>query len=88
MQNNIVAFARRAADKWAVIMAGRFFTQVLKEGDSPAGRDAWKETVCLLPDGGPVSLRNVVTGHEVSSEGAISAGDVFTHIPVALLINE
>ncbi|MGQ0560744.1 MAG: malto-oligosyltrehalose synthase [Gemmatimonadota bacterium] len=76
---NVIAFARRHTDDWALIVAGRYFSQL---GPQPTGT-AWADTLLELPADAPHAWRNVLTG-EVSDGSHLEA--VLATYPFALLV--
>jgi (1->4)-alpha-D-glucan 1-alpha-D-glucosylmutase len=90
---HLFAFARRAGDACAIVAVPRLLARLLPEaGQEPLGRPVWQETHLLLPDVDPaLRWRNIFTGEclaPIKSEGRLSlaTAEVFSHLPVALLI--
>ena len=78
LANNVIAFARRHENEWAVISVARFFSQLLPHPTA----ETWRTTHLVLPANAPVSWRNAFTG-EVSDGSTLEA--VFGTLPFALL---
>ncbi|MCE5336312.1 MAG: malto-oligosyltrehalose synthase, partial [Desulfobacteraceae bacterium] len=87
-QDHIIAFARRHDRQWAVVVAPRFLTHLVQEGDFPTGARVWQDTEVILPEGAPASWRNAITGDVISASGMLKAGDVLLNFPVGLLMGE
>jgi (1->4)-alpha-D-glucan 1-alpha-D-glucosylmutase len=84
--SNIIAFARRSGEDWAVILAPRLLTQLSIVVRPPIGMRAWRDTTIALPEGAPVRWRNVITGEPVNSQdGHLPLFRALDHFPVALL---
>jgi len=87
--NHVIAFAWRHQRQWALVMAPRFLSHLISEGDFPLGKEVWQETRVILPHGTPAVWRNMLTDEEIlSGENALPVGDILFRFPVALLIGE
>jgi len=87
-RSHIIAFAWRYEQHWALVIAPRFLSHLVQEGDFPLGRQVWQNTEVIMPDGAPAAWRNVITGEEISAGRALSVGDILLSFPVALLMGE
>ena len=87
-RSHVIAFAWRYQRQWALVIAPRFLSQLIPEGDFPLGRHVWQDTEVVMPDGAPAAWRNVITGEALSAGQALSVGDVLLNFPVALLMGE
>jgi (1->4)-alpha-D-glucan 1-alpha-D-glucosylmutase len=87
-RGHVIAFARRYQQQWALVIAPRFLSHLVQEGDFPLGRQVWQDTEVIMPDGAPAAWRNVITGEELSAAKALSVGDILVSLPVALLMGE
>jgi (1->4)-alpha-D-glucan 1-alpha-D-glucosylmutase len=85
---NLVAFAREAEGRWALAVAPRFLTALVREGQAPLGKGVWQDTAVHLPPEAPANWSDVFTGQRCRSEGRIAVGEALSHFPVALLISE
>lgn len=83
--DNVVAFARSFENLWAVTVAPRLLTGVVREGEYPVGEGVWGETFLRLPAGAPEKWREAITGLPVRSEENLALRDVLKIFPVALL---
>lgn len=89
---HVVAFARRDAGRWIVVIAGRLFAGFGRPvGVVPAGDD-WGDTVVRLPTAAGASVpsppvfEDALTGeHHALAEGALRLARVLTEFPVAAL---
>ena len=86
-EENLVAFARRREKTWAITLCPRFLTEVIREGESPLGPQAWGDTRVLIPEEAPSLWREMITGTNVQSGQALLIGDVLKDYPAALLIS-
>ncbi|MDD1751066.1 MAG: malto-oligosyltrehalose synthase [Methanothrix sp.] len=83
---NIIAFARKHNDLWAITVVPRLTTALVGEGDYPLGRKVWSDDQIPLFSKSPHYWRNAITGQPLEAKGQLYAGDVLQHFPVALLI--
>ena len=88
LKGHVVAFARELGERRALVIAPRFPSGLVKDGEYPLGEAIWHETRVLPPTGSRLRWRNVLTGQTVQGEEAVWLREVFQHFPVALLINE
>ncbi|HZN12521.1 MAG TPA: malto-oligosyltrehalose synthase, partial [Blastocatellia bacterium] len=81
--HHVVAFARAAGGRAAVVAVGRFFSRL----EPAIGGEAWGGTELALGNGlASGEYREVLTGKVVGAAGgALPLGEVFAHLPVALL---
>ncbi|HUP89583.1 MAG TPA: hypothetical protein VM100_09540, partial [Longimicrobiales bacterium] len=77
--DNVIAFMRRDANEWALIVAGRYYTKL---GEGVVG-DAWVDSALSLPEGAPADWLNVLTGEHV---GSTRVSDIFRTAPFAILL--
>jgi (1->4)-alpha-D-glucan 1-alpha-D-glucosylmutase len=85
---HVVAFAREAGGRWALVVVPRFLTALVAENEAPLGNGIWRETAVVLPPGAPPTWRNVFTRQTLHGEGALALGEVLAHFPAALMISE
>ncbi len=85
--NHIIAFARRRNHSWALTIAPRFLTDMVREGQPPLGQDVWADTEIRLPQDAPSAWRDVLTGESAFGGPNLLAGDVLRHFPVSLLLH-
>ena len=87
-RSHVIAFAWRYQRQWALVMAPRFLSHLIQEGDFPLGRQVWQDTEVIMPNGAPAAWRNVITNEVLSAGQALSVGDILLSFPVALLMGE
>jgi (1->4)-alpha-D-glucan 1-alpha-D-glucosylmutase len=87
-RSHVIAFAWRYQRQWALVIAPRFLSHLIQEGDFPLGRQVWQDTEVLMPNGAPAAWRNVITSEVLSAGKALPVGDVLLSFPVALLMGE
>ncbi len=86
---HIVAFARRHDDRWAITVAPRLLTSVVRPGELPTGLRVWEDTRVHLPRSHPTAWKNIITGMSLETDGdEVAAGTVLEHFPVAFLFDE
>jgi len=92
-KDNVLAFARKREDDWAVAAVPRLVTRLLPPGEFPLGQKTWgTKSSLVLPEGAPQRWRNVFTGEELhlppgNRKKILPLHAVFRHFPVALLAN-
>ncbi|MGO9021293.1 MAG: malto-oligosyltrehalose synthase [Syntrophobacteraceae bacterium] len=87
-RSHVIAFAWRYEQQWALVVAPRFLSHLIQEGDFPLGRQVWQDTEVIMPDGAPATWRNVITGEVLSAGKALFVGDIVLSFPVALLMDD
>jgi (1->4)-alpha-D-glucan 1-alpha-D-glucosylmutase len=85
-KEQIVAYARREEREWAVMVAPRFLTALVREGEDPLGEERWKDTRLVLPEEAPEGWIDAVTGTEIKREKDLVVGEMLRFFPAALLI--
>jgi (1->4)-alpha-D-glucan 1-alpha-D-glucosylmutase len=85
-RNHVVAFARSHGRRWAVTIAPRFLTRVVKEGEYPLGYEVWQDTRVVLPAGADDEWDNPYTGEALAGTDSLPVGKSLKNFPVALLI--
>jgi (1->4)-alpha-D-glucan 1-alpha-D-glucosylmutase len=83
---NVVAFARRRDDEWAVAVVPRCTTQVTRAPRFPLGDDVWADTAVVMPEAAPAQWRNVFGGPTVSTAERLPVARAFATLPVALMV--
>ena len=87
-KDHIIAFARNQGKKWAITLAPRFLTPLIREGEDPFGQEIWGDTHIPLPEGIAGDWKNMITDQQVNDGRKLIIGEVLTHFPVALLMKE
>jgi (1->4)-alpha-D-glucan 1-alpha-D-glucosylmutase len=87
-RSHVIAFARKYEQRWAVVIASRFLSPLVQEGEFPFGREVWQDTEVRIPDRVPSEWRNALTNEVLSATNALAIGDVLHSFPVALLVGE
>ncbi|MFH1327567.1 MAG: malto-oligosyltrehalose synthase, partial [Candidatus Bathyarchaeota archaeon] len=92
-RKKIIAFCRKRNEEWAIIVAPRFLTSLIKLGEYPLGVKVWKNTQLLLPKNSPALWEEIFTQRNLHStkmehEDIFSVGCVLENFPVALLLNK
>jgi (1->4)-alpha-D-glucan 1-alpha-D-glucosylmutase len=85
--HHIIAYARVYGGAYAVTVAPRFFTRLIREGEYPLGTSVWHDTWIALPPGAPRRWTDAITDQTMDAEGMLLVGDVLKDFPVALLIS-
>ena len=87
-RNHVIAFAWRYEQQWALVVAPRFLSYLVQEGEFPLGRQVWQDTEVIMPGGAPAAWRNVITGEVLSAGKELFVGDIMLRFPVALLMGK
>jgi (1->4)-alpha-D-glucan 1-alpha-D-glucosylmutase len=87
---NILAFARNWENHWVLAVAGRCFTEIAHPGQPPIGREAWGDSLLLLPPQAPVNWVDILTGKTYRVDGSAQSPslplhEIFAYLPVGLL---
>ncbi|MBF0549849.1 MAG: malto-oligosyltrehalose synthase [Deltaproteobacteria bacterium] len=85
---HVMAFARIVDRQWAMVIAPRFLSHLVQEGDFPLGLEVWKDTEVVMPDGAPAQWRNLITNQVLSAGHRFPVGEALLSFPVALLRGE
>jgi (1->4)-alpha-D-glucan 1-alpha-D-glucosylmutase len=86
-RSNAVAFARRRARSWAVVVVPRLTAALGPAGSLPTGSRTWPATVVRLPPAAPERWSDVFTGAPVTApRGALRLGDALSILPVSVLV--
>jgi (1->4)-alpha-D-glucan 1-alpha-D-glucosylmutase len=86
--SHVIAFARRHEQQWAMVIAPRFLSRLVQEGNFPLGKQVWQDTEVITPDGAPAQWRNVITSEVLSGGKTLPVGEALLSFPVALLMGE
>jgi len=87
-KEHIIAFARNREKDWAVIVAPRFLTSLIGEGDLPLGPEVWDDTGIVPPKGIFTPWRDALSDQMVECGEALRVGEALKHLPASLLIGE
>lgn len=85
--NNIIAFARKHNNSYAIAIAPRFLTALVLEGKLPLGSSIWQDTAIPLPDEFPLHWTDAITGQVLTRKDGILIGEAFKTFPGCLLIS-
>lgn len=87
-KDHVVVLARRYRNAWAITIAPRLLTALMKEGEYPFGQQVWDDTRVVLPKGTPTLWKDIITGEAIKSEETLPINETLKHFPVALLMGE
>ncbi len=87
-KEHVVAFARKSTNSWAISIAPRFLTSLIKEGELPIGEHIWNDTYIVLPEDAPSLWRDAITTQMITSERTLPIAILLGHFPVALLVSD
>jgi (1->4)-alpha-D-glucan 1-alpha-D-glucosylmutase len=81
--DNVVAFARRHQDEWAITVVPRLVSGLTRPARWPTGPSVWLDTVIEFDGAGPAQWLNILTGEVLVTP--LVALRVFGTFPVAVL---
>jgi (1->4)-alpha-D-glucan 1-alpha-D-glucosylmutase len=81
----VIAYARMFEGDWAITIAPRFLTSLVKEDEMPLGAK-WEDTRIVLQGSPPSTWKDAVTGQIIRGEGEIMIGGALNRFPAALLL--
>ncbi|MBU4305660.1 MAG: malto-oligosyltrehalose synthase [Candidatus Omnitrophica bacterium] len=84
---SVIAYARKLNNSWAITVAPRFLTKIIKETEFPLGKEMWKDTYIQLTDLMPGNVVDAITLRRLQCQNKVFIGEVLSHFPVALLLN-
>jgi (1->4)-alpha-D-glucan 1-alpha-D-glucosylmutase len=89
LKEHIIAFGRNLPKQKMIVVAGRFFTQIMNEGQPPIG-SLWEENSLIMSSESAGCYRDALTGQQHCSRNRedgceLPLAKVFAHLPVALL---
>lgn len=91
-RQNVVAFLRKRDKEYALVVAGRFFSQILSNDAEalPAGEEVWKNTFLILPEGVPESFTDFLTQQQITvdmheSQKTLPISKIFSNLSAAFL---
>ena len=87
-EENVIAYARSYAGELVIVAAARFPYTLMRGSEGEPIGPVWNDTKILPGPGTATSeLRNIFTGERVimNSGGSLQCGDLFAHLPFALL---
>lgn len=87
-KEHVVAFGRNLENAWAITLAPRLLTSLIKEGEYPLGQQVWSDTYIVLPESFPSLWNDAITAHMLEGEKALTIGEILKHFPVALLLTD
>jgi len=83
---HVISFFRAGRDRYALTVAPRFLTSLIRPGQPPAGRDVWRDTRIALPLDAASDWHDAITGNVVTARGEVFLRDILSDFPVCLLI--
>jgi len=85
LNNNIIGFIREHKGKCAIVVTGRFYTEIINYG-CPYNPEIWMDSKIALPT--TAKLTNLFTGEKLSSDKTMNLSSIFSIIPFAVLVNK
>ena len=93
-ETHLIGFARMLGRRQAIAFAGRFFMGLSAEKCLPVGEETWGDSAVILrKELGCSDYQDVVTGlsvktHVRNGKAVLLLGEVFSHLPLALLVKD
>ena len=85
-REQVVAFARRNREAWAITVIPRGVLSIAGPGRFPLGPAVWGATAVKLPEEAPVDYVDVLTGARLSAQRRrLRVGEVLGALPVSVL---
>ncbi|MDY6843689.1 MAG: malto-oligosyltrehalose synthase, partial [Thermodesulfobacteriota bacterium] len=85
-KDHVVVFARNYRNTWVLVIAPRFLTSLISEGEYPHGINVWYDTYINLPEGAPLLWKDVFSGQVTQCEGTLLVGEVLNYFSVTVLV--
>ncbi len=83
-KNNIVSFARRDDNNFIIVIAVRFLTRLVNQGEFPLGEKIWNDTTLHFPFEGK-NIQNIITNEVVKTGQNMNVGSILRKFPLALI---
>lgn len=87
-KDNVIAYARNWKKSWAICIAPRLLTSLVKEEEYPLGIQIWGDTGVSVEQGTSDLWRDALTGESIKGGRILLIGDILKCFPVSLLLNE
>lgn len=85
--DNVVAYARKLDDKWALVILPINIKSINDAAGTLLGNIAWSDFTLTLPTGAPPKWTNIFTGESTESSGDLALKNVFAKFAVAVLVS-
>ena len=80
-KEQVLAFARRKGNRWAIAAVPRLVTRLAPPGSFPLGKEAWgTRDLLVLPGEAPRRWRDVLTGETLEAVGPGREGGIPLHL--------
>ncbi|MFZ5864634.1 MAG: malto-oligosyltrehalose synthase, partial [Thermodesulfobacteriota bacterium] len=86
-RRHLIAFARRADQGWALVIAPRFLCALVEEGRYPFGEEVWRDTEVILPTDMPAEWLNAFTDQVFLAGNSLRVGSALDRFPVGLFVS-
>ncbi|MEW6115078.1 MAG: malto-oligosyltrehalose synthase, partial [Thermodesulfobacteriota bacterium] len=86
-RRHLIAFARRADQGWALVIAPRFLCALVDEGRYPLGEEIWRDTEVILPTDMPAEWLNAFTDQVFLAGNSLRVGSALDRFPVGLFVS-
>lgn len=86
--DHIIAFARHKGEHTVITVVPRFLTSLIEPGVLPVGAEVWADIAIEVPAGAQATWKSWLTNETVKMTDNPKVGDLFEHLPLALLVSE
>ncbi len=86
-EKNVISFYRSYESNFALTVAPRFLTSLIKPGEMPLKDEIWKNT-SITPPAGIKSWKNILTGEIIENKNSLKIGEILKNFPAALLFGK
>lgn len=86
--DHVVAFIRHKGEHTVITVVPRFVTGLVEPGTVPLGKAVWGDTAIELPRGAQASWKDWLTGQPINLGDTPLLADMFSQLPLALLVSE
>jgi (1->4)-alpha-D-glucan 1-alpha-D-glucosylmutase len=80
--SNVIAFARRLENRWAIVAVPRLCSQLTRARKPPLGPEVWRDTTITPPTSSFFEWRDIFTG---AARRTLSLAELFSDLPFSLL---
>jgi (1->4)-alpha-D-glucan 1-alpha-D-glucosylmutase len=87
-QEHVCSFVRQYGGKRVLVAVPRFYTGLSAVNVPPVGKLVWENDHILLPEDALRDWLNIFTGVTVHAGESMALADLFSELPVAMLVSE
>jgi (1->4)-alpha-D-glucan 1-alpha-D-glucosylmutase len=87
LKDQVIAFARRYKNQYAITVTARFLTEVISVNQLPIGQELWADTALVFDFKSTDGIKNCITEKALIAKNKIYLADALADFPVCLLSN-